>query len=328
MKVVEFAQTGPVDVLKLVERVKPEPGPGQVRLKITSVGLNRADALFRENRYFTKPTLPSRLGVEGAGIVDAVGAGVKVPVGARMAFMPNSFDISTQGCLAEYGVYDEQWLIPTPDFISDEQAGAIWMKYLTVWGALLLDSRIGKGDCVVIPAASSSVGIAAIQTVNAFGGISVATTTSSEKVEILKEMGAQVVINMKTEDYVKIVKDLTGGKGANYIFDPVAGPTIRDHIAATAPHAVIYLYGLLDRRPMDIHAGVMMKKWLTVKGYTFRILFDHPEMWHQAVEEITDLLRKGILKPVIAGSYKLDEVQDAFRFLESNRQIGKIIVTP
>ena len=329
MKTVIFNEVGSSKVLQIEDREKPEPGQGEVRLKITAIGLNRGDCLFREGYYFFKPTFPSRFGYEGAGIVDAVGENVtSCKVGDRMAVVPSSFNASEQGCCAEYAVFPEPWLIPTPPSISNDIAGGIWMQYITAWGALVTEANIQERDCVVIPAASSSVGIAAIQITNMRKGVSIATTTSPDKVERLKELGAAYVINMKEEDYVARVKEISKGIGAKVVFDPVAGPTMHDHVAASALYGTIFIYGLLDRRPMDIHAGAMMKKLLTIKGYTLYTLFQDQKVLRSIVSGITEGIEQGALKPTIAKQFKLEQIRDACDYMESNQQIGKIIINP
>ncbi|MBF0349979.1 MAG: zinc-dependent alcohol dehydrogenase family protein [SAR324 cluster bacterium] len=329
MKVVVFKEKGSLDVLKIEDHALPDPAGTDVRVKITSIGLNRADSLFRQGLYFFQPAFPSRVGYEGAGIVDAVGSKVTfLKPGDRVAILPSSFNASHQGCCAEYGIYPESHLLPTPSSIDDEIAGGIWMQYITAWDALIEDARIQKGDCVVIPAASSSVGVAAIQIVNMHGGVSIATTTSPAKMEALSRLGAQHVINIKDGNYVERVKAISQGKGARIIFDPVAGPTVKDHIAAAATHGIIFIYGLLDRRPMDIHAGVLMKKQLTLKGYTLMPLFQDLEKLRKVVQSIATGLEQGLLVPIIAKKFKLESFRDAFEYLESNEQIGKIIINP
>jgi NADPH:quinone reductase-like Zn-dependent oxidoreductase len=328
--VVIFKEVGSPKVLELVEQEIPVPGPREVRLKLTSIGLNRTDSVFREGVYFTRPTLPSRIGYEGAGIVDAVGPGGRSKEGDRMAVIPCTMDVSQQGCCAEYAIFPESILLPTPPSISDELAGSIWMKYITSWGALVTDAKIKKGEHVVISAASSSVGVAAIQVANARGAISIATTTSPHKMARLKELGAAYVLDINDEDYVAKVKSITSGMGANVVFDPVAGPAMGKHLAAAAPCARIYLYGLLDPAPMDVHPGVMIKKMLSIKGFNSQTLFLHssPEALAPALQGITQGIEEKKLQPVIAERFPLVRIREAFEYLESNQQIGKIVVHP
>ncbi len=310
-----------------------------VRVKLSSIGLNRADTLFPQGRYFFKPEFTSfpsgegtqgysRAGFEGAGIVDAVNVGSSFKVGDRVAILPLTFNVSQQGCLAEYGIYDENILIPTPDSISDELAGSIWMQYLTAWGGLVTDGQLQEGQTVVITAASSSVGIASIQIAKMLGATAIATTTSDEKVLQLKELGADHVINMKTDDYVDKIKTITQNKGTDLVFDAVAGPATRSLVQGSARGGKIIIQGMLDRRPMDIHAGVLMKRLLTLKGFTLDILLDNPSQLQKAIKHTTNGLNTGALKPIIAQQFPMSRFEDALLLLKSNKHTGKIVVTP
>ena len=310
-----------------------------VRVKLSSIGLNRADTLFPQGRYFFKPTftsLPSydsehgycRVGFEGAGIVDAVTEGSSFKVGDRVAILPLQFDVSKQGCLAEYGIYDESILIPSPDSVSDELTGAIWMQYLTAWGGLVTDGQLQENQTVVITAASSSVGIAAIQIAKMLGATAIATTTSDEKVQQLKVLGADHVLNMKTDDYVEKIKAITNNKGTDLVFDAVAGPATRGLVQGSARGGKIIIQGMLDRRPMDIHAGVVMKRLLTIKGFTVDLLLENPIQLKRAIEHITEGLNSGKLKPVIAKQFSISQFDEALSLLKSNKHTGKIVVNP
>lgn len=341
MRALTFKQQGPIESIKLAEIPAQHPGKGQVRIKLTSAGLNRADTLFPEGRYFSKPSFVSetlqesvhsdgysRLGFEGAGIIDKVGPEVDYKIGDRVAIVPLALDVSRQGCFAEYGIYEASSLIRTPKVLSDQHAASVWMQYLTAWGGLVVDGNLTQGQAVVITAASSSVGIAAIQVANMLGAISIATTTSKDKVDQLKSLGAQHVINMKSDDYVQEIKSITNGRGSNLVFDAVAGPDTRYLVQGSARGGKIIIQGMLDRRPMDIHAGVLMKRLLTVKGFTLDIILENPKVLEEAVEHITNGINKQQLTPVIAETYTLAQFEEAFSLLKSNKHTGKIIITP
>ncbi|WP_250657970.1 zinc-dependent alcohol dehydrogenase family protein [Alkalimarinus coralli] len=345
MRALIFKEQGPIDSIELADLPLPMPGKGQVRLKLTSAGLNRSDTLFPEGRYFFKPTfLPlgesdctqpaseqyaySRLGFEGAGIIDAVGEGVSYRVGDRVAITPLALDVSRDGCFAEYGIYNANNLIATPESVSDEDAASIWMQYLTAWGGLVTDGGLTQGQTVVITAASSSVGIAAIQIANMRGATSIATTTSDDKVSQLKKLGAQHVINMKNGDYVERIKTITNGTGTDLVFDAVAGPDTRYLVQGSARDSRIVIQGMLDRRPMDIHAGVLMKRRLTIKGFTLDIVLDNQEVLGDCVRKITQGINSQQLTPIIAKKFDLDCYKEAFKLLKSNKHTGKILITP
>jgi len=349
MQAVVFTENDSESTLHLSELPLPQlpqspnkadnPENRSVRVKISSIGLNRADTLFPQGRYFFKPVFTSlasgsgdngycRLGFEGAGVIDAVNKGSAFKVGDRVAILPLKFDVSKQGCLAEYGIYDESILIPSPESVSDELTGAIWMQYLTAWGGLVTDGQLQESQTVVITAASSSVGIAAIQIAKMLGATAIATTTSDEKVLQLKALGADHVINMKTDDYVENIKAITHNKGTDLVFDAVAGPATRGLVQGSARGGKIIIQGMLDRRPMDIHAGVLMKRLLTVKGFTLDLLLDNPTQLKQAIEHVTEGLNNGKLKPIIAKQFPINQFEDALLLLKSNKHTGKIVVNP
>ncbi len=231
-RIVRFHRTGGPEVLQIDTLELPPPGPGEVRIAVKALGLNRAEAMFRAGQYLEEPKLPARLGYEAAGSVLTVGPGVTgFNVGDAVSTVP-SFSLN------QYGVYGDEVNVPArslvkhPANLSWTQAAAVWMQYLTAYGALVDIAHVAAGDAVVIPAASSSVGIAAIQIVNLLGATPLALSRSSAKRQALLDLGAAHVIATGEQDLVAEIKRLTGGRGARVVFDPVAGPTISQLVAA------------------------------------------------------------------------------------------------
>jgi len=244
-KVIRFHKTGEADVLKIEELPLAEPGEGEVRLTVEAIGLNRAEVMFRRGQYLENPELPSRLGYEAAGVVDAVGPGVShIQIGDRVSTIP-SFS------MGQYGVYGESAIVPAyavaayPDDLSVIEGAAIWMPYLTAFGALVEFGKLTKDDVVLITAASSSVGLAAIQVTKSAGALAIATTRGEGKKQFLLDSGADHVIVTDAEDLAESVMAVTSGNGASIIFDPVAGPLLETLANAAAPGAMIfeYVYG-------------------------------------------------------------------------------------
>ena len=335
MKALSIASPPDIESLTLDEHTIGSPAEGQVRVRLTSIGLNRGDLLYCQNRYFIKPLAGGRLGFEGAGIVDTLPESGKsqFELGDRVALCPMSFDVTTQGCMAEYGIYNEASLIPSPENISDQQSGAIWMAYLTAWGGIVEAGGLQSGEHAVITAASSSVGIAAIQITNMLGAISIATTSSTEKAKQLLQLGAQHVIIQSREDeanlaYVDEINRITKSKGSDLVFDAVAGPGTHGLVKASKRGARIVIQGMLDRRPMDIHAGVLMKRLLTLKGYTVDQTLNQAEQKTRAIQAISKGFSNKQLEPVIAAHYSLADFKQAFSRLSANQHVGKIIITP
>ncbi|HUZ96105.1 MAG TPA: zinc-dependent alcohol dehydrogenase family protein [Edaphobacter sp.] len=327
-KVVRFHQTGGPEVLQIEELPLPEPGPGEVRLRIKAIGLNRAEVMFREGHYLIDPTLPSGLGYEASGIVEALGEGVdRSWLGKTVSTIP-AFAIN------QYGVYGEAALVPVsavaeyPASLSPEEGTSIWMQYMTAYGALIRIANITKGDYVVITAASSSVGIAAIEMVKAEGGVSIAATRTSAKKAELQALGADHVIVTDEEDLVERVKEITGGKGARIVFDPIGGKGLEALAAAAAHHGIIIEYGALatDRTPYPLFTA--LAKQLTIRGYTLFEIFEDPERMAKARQYVFDHVASGDFKPRIDKVFPLAQIVEAHRYMESNQQIGKIVVTP
>lgn len=328
MRAAIFTGTGDPSILRVIELPARDPGPGEVRIRVTSAGLNRADANYRRGNYLVRTPGESRSGFEGGGIVEAVGSGTGLRIGDRVGVLPSSFDVATEGAAAETMTVAEAVCVPTPSRVADRDAGAIWMQYLTAWGALVDIAAVGPGDFVVVPAASSSVGIAAIQLLNARGARAIATTTSSEKVEALRRFAPHAIVDTRREPYVARVKELTGGAGARVVFDPVYGPLVNDHIRAACREAVVFVYGALDPTPLTLELGGMLRKQIRLQGYTIGPLLADPARRERAVAGIAAHLERGDFVPVIDSYFPLERIQDAHRRLESNRQIGKVVVTP
>lgn len=325
-KIVRFHETGAAEVLKLEELPLAEPGPGEVRLQVAAIGLNRAEVMFRQGQYLETPELPSRIGYEAAGIVDAVGPGVSgIRIGDRVSTIP-SF------AMGRYGVYGESAIVPAtavaryPEHLSPVEGTAIWMQYLTAFGALVEFGRIKMGDPVLITAASSSVGLAAIQITKAAGALAIAATRGADKKQFLLDAGADQVIVTDEEDLVKRVMALTDGNGASTVFDPVAGPFLETLAAATAAGGTIFEYGALSPQPTPFPLFAVLGKGLTLRGYTLFEIVRDPGKLARGKQYIDDGLKSGALKPHIDRTFPLSAIVEAHRYMESNRQKGKIVI--
>lgn len=326
-KIIRFHETGGADVLQIEDLPLEEPSEGEVRLKVEAIGLNRAEVMFREGQYLEDPKLPSRLGYEAAGIVDAVGPGVDdIQIGDCVSTIP-AFSMGT------YGVYGESAIVPAyavasyPDNLSASEGAAIWMQYVTAYGALIVIGQLKAGDTAVISAASSSVGLAAIQVAKAAGAVAIATTRGSAKKQFLLDAGADHVIVTNEEDLVESVIAITAGNGANLIFDPIGGPLLQTLADAAAVGATIVEYGALSPEPTPFPLFSALKKGLAVRGYTLFEIVKDAERLARCKQYIYDGLKSGALKPVIDSTFPLDAIVDAHRYMESNRQKGKIVVT-
>lgn len=326
-KIVRFNELGGPEVLKFVDETSRQPDKGEVRIKVQAVGLNRAESLFMRGQYLERPKLPSGVGYEAAGVIQAVGPDVdKSWIGKSASTIP-SFSMNTYGMLGEEVIAPTYALGEYPPKLSPAEGAAIWMQYLTAYGALIPIANLTKGDFVVIPAASSSVGLAAIQIAKAEGAISIATTRKSNKKSELLSLGADHVIATEEEDFVALVKEITGGKGARVIFDPVAGPFLEKLAEAAAPGGIIFQYGLLSMQPAPFPLHTVLAKGLTIRGYVLTEITLNPKKLEVAKKYVCDRLSDGRFHPKIAKVFPFAQTVDAFKYLESNAQVGKVVIT-
>jgi len=305
----------------------PEAAPGQVRIRVKAIGLNRAESMWREDKYIEPVKFPARLGYEAVGTVDSVGKDVTtIAVGDEVNVIP-SFSMN------QYGMYGEVVLAPIhavvnhPKGLSSVEAASIWMMFVTAYGALIEDAKVTKGDFVLIPGASSSVGLAAIQIANYAGATTIALTRTSTKKQQLLDAGAMHVIATEEVDLVGEVMRITNGQGARVAFDPVGGPGFPKLISALAFGGIIYIYGLLGTGVTPLPVLEMIAKVPTIKAHNIWLTSGNETRRKAAIDFVTKGLETGALKPVIDRTFTFDEMADVHRYLERSGQFGKIVVT-
>lgn len=326
-KIVRFHQLGGPENLRFEEIPAQKPGKGEARLRVEAAGLNRAESMFYHGQYVEAPQLPARLGYEVAGVVEAVGAGVDQSwVGKRVSVVP-SFSQNRYGTLGEQAVVPEIALAEYPGNLTPVQGAAIWMQYITAYGALVQVGGVMRGDFISIPAASSSVGLAAIAIVRDAGATAIAVTRTRAKKDELLSLGAHHVIVTQEEDYAARIKEITGDKGVRLTFDPVGGPFVQKLVAACAPGGIIFEYGLLSGEPTPFPLSEALPKGVSMRGYTMMEVTQNPKTSAAAQRYIFERLADGRFVPKIAKTFPFAQLVDAYRFLESNQQIGKIAVT-
>jgi NADPH:quinone reductase len=322
-----FYEPGPPEVLKVEERPRDVPADGEVLLRVEAIGINRAEIAFRQGRYLEIPEkFPSRLGYEAAGVIEAVGRDVNAfRVGDKTSTVPVF-------SMRDYGVYGDFALVPAaalaryPESLSPQEAASIWMQYLTAYGALSFVGKLQADETVLITAGSSSTGIAAIQVAKLLGAKVISTTRSAEKREALLKAGADYVIVTGTDDLVTLADEITGGIGINLIFDAIAGSMLQKLVKVAAPGATIILYGGMSSEISILPLLPSLRKRLTFRAFRLFELTRFPEERTRAERFVFDHLVSGGLKPLIDRVFPLDEVVDAHRYMESNQQIGKIIL--
>jgi NADPH:quinone reductase-like Zn-dependent oxidoreductase len=325
-RIVRFHQYGDPSVLKIEDLDVPPPAANEVQIEVKSIGLNRAEVMFRRHAYFQEAQFPTRLGYEAAGIVRTVGTSVTgFKKGDVVSLIPPT-DIARWGTYGELANVPARNLVKHPENISFEAAAASWMQYVTAWGALIDQAKLGKGDFVIVTAASSSVGIAAFQIARAVGATIIATTRTQAKKQALIKHGAHHVVVTDEEDMVARVMELTNGVGARVVFDPVGGPSFIHFTESMARGGILLVYGALSTEPTPFPLFTVLGKSLTLKGYLNGEITNNEAALERAKAFITQGLSSGKLKPVIARTFPLEEIQEATRFLESNAQIGKVVV--
>jgi NADPH:quinone reductase-like Zn-dependent oxidoreductase len=326
-RIVRIHRLGGPEVLQIEDIDLPDPGPGEVRLRMEAVGLNRAEAMYRAGRYPVQPKLPSLIGYEGTGIIEQLGDGVTdFAVGDRVCVLP-MIQQGQYGIWGEAAIVPARILLPAPEGLNPAEAASIWMQFMTAFGIIEV-GEIGIGDAVIIRAASSSVGIAAIQLANWAGGISIACTRTSDKAEALRAQGAQHVVATEEEDLVERVMQITGGKGAKCAFDPVGGPYVDTLARSLAERGVLMIYGGLSEQPTPYAHWPCAFKGLSMRGWVASEIWNHPHRYKAARERILLGLAGGHLKPVIAKQFnRLEALAEANSYLESNQQVGKVVVT-
>jgi NADPH:quinone reductase-like Zn-dependent oxidoreductase len=325
-KIVGFTQYGGPEVLTFSDVVVPAPAPREVQIAVKAIGLNRAESMWRTGVYVEPVHLPARLGYEVSGIVTALGAEVAgLAVGDRVSTVP-AFSQNDYGLYGELVNAPAHAVVKVPAALSFQEATAIWNVFVTPYGAFVENGALSAGQAVLIPAASSSVGLGAIQIVNMVGGVSVALTRTSAKRQQLLDAGAQYVIATEEQDLVAEVQRITGGKGADFVFEPVGGAYFPTLIEAMAPGATLFVYGALSEEPTPLPLLSIILKQPVIRGFNLFGVTTDPQRQKAAVDFIFAGLESGKLKAVIDKTFRFDEIVDAHRYLEKNRQFGKIVV--
>jgi NADPH:quinone reductase len=322
-RVVVFDEFGPPEVLRIVEQEVREPGPGEVRVAIEGFGVNRLDQMVRAGNSPRPVSLPgARLGAEGTGTIDAVGPGVEGVAVGDAVLITAVPDMDTNGTYAERVVVPANRVVARPPELDVTAASALWVSYSTAYGALIEKAGVRPADHVLITAASSGVGLAAIQICNQIGAVPIAVTRHGAKADALLAAGAAKVIATDSEDVAEATLALTGGTGADVIVDSVMGPGLADLAKAGRPGGALVTVGWLDPRPAPFPMTP-----LTMYRY---MSFEHT-LDDTVVRRIAAFLgagvRSGVLHPIVDKTFTLDEIVTAHRYLEDGQQVGKVVVT-
>ncbi|MGX1785383.1 zinc-dependent alcohol dehydrogenase family protein [Bosea sp. NPDC055332] len=326
-RTIRFHRHGGPEVLTIEDVDIPPLGPGEVRIRTRALGLNRAEALFRSGTYIEQAQFPSDIGLEAAGLIESLGAGVEgLSPGDAVSLVPPRSMVRCP-VHSELVTVPAELVIKHPPTLGWEAAAASWMQYLTAYGALIDIAHLRQGEHVAITAASSSVGLAAIQIANRIGAIPIAVTRTSRKAQALREAGAAHVIASAEEDLEARLKEIAGEDGIRVVFDAVGGPAFLPLTAAMARGGILINYGGQSPEATPFPLFNVLSKSLTLRGYLVHEINGDPARLAAAKAFILDGLDDGSLKPIIARSFPFEEIVAAHRYLESNEQFGKVVVT-
>ena len=323
-RVVVFDEFGGPDVMHVVEEPAVEPAAGEVRVRIEAFAVNPLDQMMRSGASPAPIPLPhARLGVEGTGVIDALGPGVTGLETGNPVILTAIPDANVRGSYAEYTTVPANRVIARPAGLAITEAAAIWVAYSTAYGALVEKAGMRPGDHVLITAASGGVGRAAIQIANQIGAVPIAVTRHTARRGELLAAGAAAAIATDQTDVAEAVRRITGGAGADIILDLVTGPGQEDLLAAARPDGTLVAAGFLDPRPTPVPASTSV----TIIGYrSFEHTLDAVVVKRMAAF-LNAGLRLGALRPAIDKVFTLDDVAEAHRHLEKGLHAGKIVVT-
>lgn len=318
---------GGPEVLQIEPTRIPAPGPDQVRLTIHAIGLNRTEVTLRSGRSPVRPPLPESLGFEAAGVIEQVGSSVTGwGVGDRVALIP-AYSAAEYALYSELAIVPGRSLVAIPESQSFEQAAATWEAFGTAWAGLVLTGGLQPGQTVLITAASSSVGLAAIQIARRMGALPIALTRTSRKSDALRARGATDVIATSEVDVAERVMAITGGQGAHLVFDAVGGPGFVKLLQATRTRGLLLLYGALDTDPTVVAPFQIFAHNLTIRGFALPAIARDDQQLAALKAFVLEGLADGSFTPAIDRTFSFDEIQEAHRFLESGTQLGKVVVT-
>lgn len=324
-RVVVFDEVGGPEVLRVTDDPAPSPAVGEVLVRIRAFAVNPLDVMMRSGTSPATVPLPhARLGIEGAGVIEAVGTGVlryRVGDPVIIAAIPDS---AVRGSYAEYTTLRAEQVIPWPTAFDLVDAAAVWVAFSTAFGALVEAASMNPGDEVLITAASGGVGRAAIQIAREIGAVPIAVTRDSSKVEELVTAGAASVVATDEEDLVDGVRRRTGGLGARVTFDLIRGPGRTRLLEATRIGGTLVAAGYLDPRPTPDTGDAPV----TVIDYRGFDRLSDPDSLGRMADFFASRAARGGLRPAVDRVFGLEEVADAHRRFEAGLNRGrKIVVT-
>lgn len=314
MKAIQITEFGGPEVMQYVELPTPTPSPSQTLITISAIGINYADTHQTENSYLSPQRLPMIPGMEVVGTT---------PAGQRVLAACN-------GGYAQYGVAETNSLIPIPDSVGDGQALAMMVQGSTAYHLLKTQGHLKPGESVVIHAAAGGVGVIAIQLAKMWGAHVIAVVSQTpEKVELVKSLGADVVVDAKDSDLKAALLAANGGKPVDLVLEMVGGKTFEDSLAALAPFGRLVVFGMASRvAPRPITGGELMHGSKTVSGFWLAHCFGSKKLLVDVITELFGMISSGQLRPIVGATFPLSQAQEAHKAMLSRSTVGKLVLDP
>ena len=327
MRAVEITSFGGPDVLRLGDRPVPQPGAGELLIRVAASGINRPDVLQRLGHYAPPPGTSDLPGLEVAGVVESGDAAAMAEAGIRVG--DRVCALVAGGGYAEWCVAPVAQCLPVPDRLTDVEAASLPETFFTVWSNVFDRGRLQAGESLLVQGGTSGIGVTAIQLARAFGATVLATAGSDEKCAACLELGAHHAINYKSQDFVAEGKRLTHGKGVDLVLDMVAGDYVAREVECLAEDGRLVIIAVQGGVKSDFNAGLVLRRRLTITGSTLR---PRSVAFKGAIakalrEHVWPLLAAGQVRPVIHSTFAAADAARAHALMESNQHIGKIVLT-
>ena len=327
MHAVEITSPGAPEVLRVGERAVPQPGAGELLIRVAASGINRPDVLQRMGHYAPPPGASDVPGLEVAGVVESGDAAAMAEAG--IAVGDRVCALLAGGGYAQWCVAPVQQCLPVPAGLSDIEAASLPENFFTVWSNVFDRGRLQAGETILVQGGTSGIGVTAIQLAKAFGATVIATAGSDKKCAACLQLGADHAINYKSQYFVAEVKRITQDKGVDVVLDMVAGDYVAREVECLAEDGRIVIIAVQGGVKSDFNAGLVLRRRLTITGSTLRA---RPVAFKGAIaralrERVWPLLVSGVVKPVIHSTFAAADASQAHALMESNQHIGKIVLT-
>jgi NADPH2:quinone reductase len=323
MQAIEIAQPGPPDVLRVTTRPLPEPAAEEVLIRVSAAGVNRPDVMQRLGMYPPPPGAPDIPGLEVAGTVVRLGASAsRWKIGDRVCALVAG------GGYAEYVSAPWQQCLPVPGNLSMNEAASLPETFFTVWANVFERARLAAGETLLVQGGSSGIGVTAIQIASAFGHKVFVTAGTPEKCRACEQIGAERAINYKSEDFVSVIKELTGERGVDVILDMVAGDYVPRELQCLADDGRLVIIAFLGGTKTQLNMTDILRRRLTITGSTLRprpVAFK-AKLASALEEKVWPLVANGTIRPVIHKCYALADARDAHATMESSSHVGKLVL--